>query len=68
MRQLGLEPKRKRACASGRVAGKKRTLISGKSILRPQGKEHMDIEILSVEGKETSTAGQVWLLSRFKRR
>lgn len=50
--QLGLEPKKKRACASGRVEGKKRTfLIRGKSVLTPWSKKYMGPEILPVRGK-----------------
>lgn len=49
---MGLEPKKKRACASGRVEGKKRTfLIRGKSVLTPWSKKYMGPEILRVRGK-----------------
>lgn len=50
--QLGLEPKKKRACASGGVEGKKRTfLIRGKSVRTPWSKKYMGSEILTVGGK-----------------
>lgn len=49
---MGLEPKKKRACASGGVEGKKRTfLIRGKSVRTPWSKKYMGSEILTVGGK-----------------
>ena len=61
-RQLGLEPKRKRACA-GVGAERKKTFIGGNSVRTPCSKKHMCTDTLTVEGKESSTGAQVsfWL-------
>lgn len=50
-RQSDLEPKRKRACASVGVEGK-RPLLGGKSVRTPWSRKHSCAEILTVWGKE----------------